>query len=54
MWYTLEDLFCEYCGYRLLSEHEIDDHFIICEKKKEHDSREEKLGFWIVKEKMVG
>jgi len=49
MWYTLVDLFCEYCGYRLLSELEIDDHLIICEKKKEHDSREEKLGFWIEK-----
>ena len=45
MWYTLGDLFCEYCGYRLLSELEIDEHLIICLKKKEHDSREEKLGF---------
>ncbi len=49
MWYTLVDLFCEYCGYRLLSELEKDEHLIICEKKKEHDSREEKLGFWIEK-----
>ncbi len=45
MWYTLGDLFCEYCGYQLLSEREKDEHLIICEKKKEHDSREEKLGF---------
>ncbi len=50
LWYTLGNLSCDYCGYRLLSELEIDDHFTICQKKKEHDSREDKLGFWIEKE----